>query len=132
MHETYCLQKELSIGFDEAIARVTELLAEEGFGILTEIDVQATFRAKLGIEFRPYRILGACNATLAQRALEIEPAIAALMPCNVFVQQHPDGRVDLGVMNPRALVEITGNIDLQAVQDEVDQRIQRVFAAIKP
>lgn len=126
----FCLSRRVAGGFDAAVERVTALLAAEGFGVLTTIDLRATFRAKLDTQFRPYTILGACNATLAQQALAAEPNIAALMPCNVFVQQHPDGQVEVGVMNPAALVPVTANPALQTVQDEVALRIGRVLAAL--
>jgi uncharacterized protein (DUF302 family) len=126
----FYLTRRVDCGFAEAVERATAALKAEGFGILTEIDVQATLHDKLGAEFRPYKILGACNAPLAQQALAAEPYIGALMPCNVFVQQAADGQVEVSVMNPATLVPITGNTGLQAVQDEVTARIGRVLAAL--
>lgn len=125
----YFLAKRIQTSMDEAIDRLTGLLADQGFSILTDIDMQEALRSKLGAEFRPYRILGSCNAALAQQALELEPQIGALMPCNWMVQEHPDG-VEASVMNPSALVAITGNPALEAIQSEVDQKIRSVLAAL--
>jgi uncharacterized protein (DUF302 family) len=126
----FYLTRPVDYDFDTAVERATAALKDEGFGILTEIDVKATLKAKLDAAFRPYRILGACNPPLAQQALAAEPYIGALMPCNVFIQQREDGGVEVSVMNPATLVPITGNAALQAVQDEVTARIGRVLAAL--
>ena len=126
----FYLTKPVDCDFDTAVERATAALKDQGFGILTEIDVKATLKTKLDAEFRPYKILGACNPPLAQRALEAEPYIGALLPCNVFIQQREDGQVEVGVMNPATLVPITGNSALQSVQDEVTQRIAAMLAAL--
>ena len=113
----------------EAEARLRDALAEEGFGILTEIDVSATLKEKLGVEWAPYRILGACNPQLAHRALESEEAIGLLLPCNVIVYRKGDATA-IEVLEPRLMVELTGNPDLVAIADDARSRLERALAAI--
>lgn len=120
----------LSIGFDDAVSRVTEELQKEGFGILTEIDVKAVLKKKLDIEKRPYKILGACNPTLANQALDAEPDIGLLLPCNVIVREDEDGSVVVGFMDPEAVLGLVQRDELKELGAEVRARLMRVRDAL--
>lgn len=115
--------------FEQAVERVTEALKQEGFGVLTEIDVQATLKKKLGIERSPYTILGACNPQLASRAIDAEPDIGLLLPCNVVVRQEPDG-IHVGFMDPAAVLGLVARPELAALGTEVKTRLERVRDAL--
>lgn len=129
MKTTYGFGTRLNLPYDEAVGRVKEALKTEGFGVLTEIDVRQTMREKLGIEMDPYVILGACNPPLAHRALEQEPDIGLLLPCNVVVRaEGAASRVDIA--DPQAMLGIVGNGQLNVLADEAKQRLQRVVAAL--
>ncbi len=129
MNTTYGFGTTLHVPYEEAVLRVKEALKAEGFGVLTEIDVRRTLREKLGAEMEPYVILGACNPPLAHRALEQEPDIGLLLPCNVVVRAEGKGsRVE--VADPQAMLGIVGNEKLNTVAEEAKQRLQRVVVSL--
>ncbi len=115
--------------FDRAVERAKEALKAEGFGVLCEIDVTATLREKLGIAFRPYRILGACNPQLAHRALTVEPQLGLLLPCNVVVQEI-DGVTSVSVVDANAMLGFVGNQDLDSIAHEANERLSLALARI--
>ncbi len=123
----------LSASFDEAIERVAEALKSEGFGILTTIDVRDTLKKKLDVDFRPYRILGACNPPLAHRALESDPRVGLLLPCNVVVEALEEGQVRVSFLNPETALtvgDLAENAAVRAVAAEARQRLERVAQAL--
>lgn len=124
------LHVRLNADFETALTRVTEALKAEGFGILTEIDVKATLKQKLDADFRPYRILGACNPPLAHRALTAAPEVGLLLPCNVTVQQTAEGVIDVGLIDPLGLVTFTDNPALDPVAQEAREKLARVAASL--
>jgi uncharacterized protein (DUF302 family) len=123
----YHISKIVNLSYDEAVARATEELANEGFGILTEIDVRATLKKKLDADFRNYIILGACNPPFAYKALQAENKIGALLPCNVIVQEHEDGRVEVSAMNPGLMSMVISNPELTEIAGQVQAIMQRVL-----
>ena len=118
------------VSFDEARQRITDALKQEGFGVLTEIDVQATLKAKLDQEFRPYVILGACNPHLAHRALQAELGIGLLLPCNVCVWEEDGGSV-VSIARPDAMFELVKNGALQPIVEDADQRLRRALEQVR-
>lgn len=119
------------VTLEAARARTTEALQEQGFGVLTEIDVRATLKKKLDVEFRPYVILGACNPKLAKRALEADPGVGLLLPCNVVVAEE-DGAAVVSIADPRAMFQIVRDPALQPIVDEAERRLRAALAAIAP
>ncbi len=117
--------------FDEAVAKATEALREEGFGILTEIDVKETLKQKLDIDFRRYKILGACNPALAYRALKTEDKIGVMLPCNVVVQEISNGTVEVSAVDPLASMMAIDNAELQIVAFEVQDKLKKVIAGLQ-
>ena len=117
-------------GFDTVLTRVTEELQKQGFGVLTEIDVQATLKKKLDLDRRPYRILGACNPVLASQALDAEPDIGLLLPCNVVVREDEDGSVVVGFMDPAAVLGLVERPELEKLGADVRDRLEQVRDAL--
>ncbi len=126
----YSFSTKFTGSFDEALKRVTEALKAEGFGIITEIDIRETMKKKLGIEKRPYKILGACNPGLANQALEADPDIGLLLPCNVVVREEADGSVTVAFMDPVAVLNLTRAEGVEALAKEVRSRLERVQDAL--
>jgi uncharacterized protein (DUF302 family) len=124
----YYFSETLPVGFEEAVRRATEALKQGGFGIITEIDVKDTFQKKLGIEFRNYRILGACNPALAREALELEDKVGTMLPCNVVVQGAPDNTVEIAAIDPVASMAAIENPRLKQAAKRVREKLQKVIA----
>jgi uncharacterized protein (DUF302 family) len=130
MQNGYGFGKEVALGFDAAVARVTQALATEGFGVLSDIDVAATMKKKLDRDMPPYRILGACNPPFAAQALDAEPSIGLLMPCNVVVREDAAKRVHVEFMDPLPMFNLVGKATVEPLANEVRARLVRVMNAL--
>lgn len=128
---SYHFSKTIDSDFDKAIISVTDELKKEGFGILTEIDLKETFRKKLDVDFRKYKILGACNPQFAYKALQAEEAIGTMLPCNVIVRENKDGSVDISAVDPVASMQAVQNSELGEVAMEVREKLKRVINNIQ-
>ena len=126
----YYFSKTLDLSFDEAINRVTDELKKEGFGVLTEIDVKATLKQKLDVDFRNYRILGACNPPLAHQALQAEPHIGLMLPCNVVVQEGENGQTIVSTVDPVASMQAVENESLGKTAGQVRPKLQKVIESL--
>jgi uncharacterized protein (DUF302 family) len=127
---SYYFSAMLDVPFDEALERVTVALKEEGFGVLTEIDVKATLKNKLDVEFRNYRILGACNPPFAYKALLAEDHLGILLPCNVIVQERDEGQVEVSAVDPVSAMQAVENPDLAEVAMEVQAKLKKVVDSL--
>lgn len=124
---SYHYSKVTDQSFDEAIETVTALLKEQGFGVLTEIDVKETLKKKLDVDFKKYRILGACNPGFAHKALQAEDKIGVMLPCNVIVEEHEDGRVEVSAVDPVASMQAVSNDSLKPIAEEVRNNLKKVI-----
>lgn len=118
------------LSFDQALEKTINALKAEGFGVLSDIDVQRAMKDKLDVEMRSYRILGACNPALAHQALQAEPDIGLLLPCNVIVREQAPGRVVVGFLDPQTMVGLVGKPEIQPVADQAEQRLRRACASL--
>jgi len=130
MEIRYGFGKKAVLDFDSVLEQVVRALQSEGFGVLTDINVAATMKKKLNAEMPPYRILGACNPPLAHRALQAEPSIGLLLPCNVVVRQDEEGSVHVEFMDPAAVLDLVNKPEISLLAIEVRQRLERVLAAL--
>lgn len=127
---SYYFAKTISASFDDAVSRTRDALQAEGFGVITEIDVQKTLRTKIDIEFRPYLILGACNPAMAHQALQVEDKVGTMLPCNVVVQERGEGSVEIAAIDPVASMQAIGNPALTEKASEVAAKLQSVLERI--
>jgi uncharacterized protein (DUF302 family) len=131
MNTPYGISVEVALPYEQALEKMTAALKAEGFGVLTTIDVQATMKAKLGVEFRRYVILGACNPPLAHRALSLETEIGLLLPCNVIVYERDSGGSTISAMNAMEAMNFTGNESLKPIAEEATARLKRALEAVR-
>jgi uncharacterized protein (DUF302 family) len=123
----YFTSKTTDYNYKQAITKVTELLKEEGFGVLTEIDVEETLKKKLDVDFKKYKILGACNPNFAYQALQAEDKIGVMLPCNVIVEEHEDGTVEVSAVDPVASMQAVENDKLQPIAEQVRTNLKKVI-----
>ena len=123
---SYYFTKTTSLGYEQALVRVQEALTKEGFGIITEIDVKETLKKKLNVDFRRYKILGACNPSLAHQALQVESRIGTMLPCNVIVQEREDGHTEVSAINPLESMKAVANPQLEHIGSQVAARLKAV------
>lgn len=124
---SYYFAKVLAANFDEAVRRAVDALKQEGFGIITEIDVKETFRKKIDVDFRNYRILGACNPTLAHEALQLEDKVGTMLPCNVVVQEIGSGKIEVAAVDPVASMQAIDNPRLKQAAEHVQAKLKKVI-----
>jgi uncharacterized protein (DUF302 family) len=127
---SYYFAKTLSIGFEDAVRRITGILKQEGFGIITEIDVKDTFKKKIDVEFRNYRILGACNPALAHEALQIEDKVGTMLPCNVVVQDIGGGQTEVAAIDPVASMQAIDNPRLKEAATQIQAKLRKVIESL--
>ena len=127
---SYQTSTTVNFSYEDAINKVTEELKKEGFGVLTEIDVKETLKKKLDVDFRKYKILGACNPPLAYKALSVEENIGVMLPCNVIVQEKPDGTVQVSAINPMVAMQSVGNVNLNEVASQVSSKLKKVIESL--
>ena len=127
----YYFSKTVQTTFDDAVNRVTEELKKEGFGVLTSIDVKETLKKKIDVDFRNYRILGACNPSLAYRALTASHQVGLFLPCNVTVSQREEGIIEIALVDPLTMLEVVSNPQLRPIAEEAKARLDRVAAALQ-
>ncbi len=130
MDHSYGFGCTITVPMEQAIQRTTDALKQEGFGVLTTIDVKATLKAKIDVDFKPYVILGACNPRLAHRALQAEEELGLLLPCNVIVYDNGDGTTRVSAVDPHAMMGVVENAELKQVADEAASRLRRVVASL--
>jgi len=127
---TYYFSKVLALGFEDAVQRTTQALKAEGFGIITEIDIKNTFKKKIGVDFRDYRILGACNPTLAHEALLLEDKVGTMLPCNVVIQDLGGGKIEVAAIDPVASMQAINNPRLRQAAEKVQAKLRKAVESL--